>query len=67
MIIHTKVGKLGSCSNKRRKKTAGIKLKPSLIGQFVVVISRGEYRKLSNTVGKLERRLAKINKMSEIK
>lgn len=67
MVIHTRIGKIGNCANKKRKKTAGIKLKSSMIGKFVVIISRGEYRKLYNSVGKLKRMLSKINKISNQK
>ena len=64
MIIHTRIGKLARCTNRNRKKTSGIKLPAKYYGEFVVLISRREYRLLMWKVKRLEGRLAKIVKIS---
>jgi len=65
MIVHTRIGKLARCTNRNRKKTSGIKLPSKYFGQFVVVISRREYREMIWKIKRLEGRLAKIRKITE--
>jgi hypothetical protein len=60
MIIHTRVGKLARYANLNRKKTSAIKMDRKYQGQFVVVISRGEYRELVKRLALLKRRLKRI-------
>ena len=64
MIINSRVGRLARCANRNRKKTSGIKLPAKYFGQFVVVISRREYREMLWKTKRLEGRLAKIVKIS---
>ena len=60
MIIHARVGKLARYANLNRKKTSVIKMDRKYQGQFVVVISRGEYRELVKRLALLKRRLKRI-------
>ena len=63
MIIHTRVGKLARYANLKRKKTAAIKMDPKFKGELVVVVSRGEYRRLMNKISLLQRRLRRIGEI----
>ena len=63
--IHTRIGKAARHANYARKKTAAIKLPGNLIGRFVVVLGRGEYRALINENHKLKRALKRVYKFME--